>query len=146
MNIDEIDMKILKILSKNARTPYNEIAREVGLSDVAIIKRVKKLEKRGIIKRYTILVDPAKLGYTKVSITGVNVGPDALLKVVEELKKREYVKFIAVTSGDHPIITVIWARDSEELTRIHKELESIPGVTKVYPAIILDTVKEYEVP
>jgi len=143
--LDEVDLKILKTLVDNARTPLTEIAESVGLSDVAVYKRVKKLERMGVIKKYTAVVDPAKLGYTKVSFTGVNVAPDALLSVVEALKEKDYVKFLAVATGDHAIVALIWARDSEELVKIHKEIESIPGVVKVYPCILLDVVKDYSI-
>jgi len=141
--LDEVDLKILKTLFDNARTPLTEIAGSVGLSDVAVYKRVKKLEKMGVIKKYTAVVDPAKLGYTKISFTGVNVAPDALLSVVEALRGRDYVKFLAITTGDHQLIAVIWAKSSDELVEIHREMEKIPGVMKIYPAIVLDVIKEY---
>ncbi len=145
MSIDEIDRKILEILVDNSRTPYNDIARKIGLSDVAIIKRVKKLERLGVIKKYTVEIDPFKLGFTKISITGINVEPDALLNVVNTLKDKDYVKYIALTTGDHELIAIIWARDHDELIKIHREIEGIEGVSKVYPAIVLDVVKKYSV-
>jgi len=140
--IDEIDLKIIEILSRNARTPYVDIARELGISDVAVIKRIKKLESEKVIKKYTIIVDYTKLGYSKASITGINVEPDALLNVVEALKDKPYIKSLYITSGDHALIAVIYARDSDELSRIHKEISSIPGVSKVYPSVLVEVVKE----
>jgi len=71
--IDEKDLKILEILRKNSRTPYSEIAKIVGISDVAVIKRIRKLEQLGLIRKYTIIIDPKKLGYNAVSITGIDV-------------------------------------------------------------------------
>jgi len=143
-NLDDIDKKILSMLMRNSRTPYKDIAKEIGYTDVAVIRRIKKLEESGVIKKYTIEVDPSKIGFNKVSITGINVKPDALLHVVDELKKRRYVKYIAITSGDHEIITIIWAKDHDELDNIHRELKEIEGVEKTYPAIIVDVVKSYE--
>ncbi len=140
--LDEKDLKILKILSKNARAPFSEIAREVELSDVAVMKRVRKLEQLGVIKRYTIVVDPRKLGYRSVSITGIDVEPEYLFSVVDKLKTMPNVKFLAITSGDHSIMTIIWAKDSEEISKIHEELSKIRGVKRVCPAIVLDVIKE----
>ncbi|ABN69161.1 transcriptional regulator, AsnC family [Staphylothermus marinus F1] len=140
--IDEIDMKILKILMENARATYNEIAKRVGLSDVAVIKRIRRLEKDGVIKKYTIIVDPKKLGYSKVSITGINVDPASLFKVIQVLKDKPYIKYIAITSGDHSLIAVIWGKDSNDIMRIHKEIEQLEGVQKLYPSIVLDVIKE----
>ncbi len=140
--IDEKDLKILRILSKNARVPFSEIAREVELSDVAVMKRVRKLEQLGIIKKYTILVDPRKLGFKSISITGIDVEPEYLFSVVDKLRSMPNVKFLAITSGDHSIMTIIWARDSDEISKIHEELSKIRGVKRVCPAIVLDVIKD----
>jgi len=140
--VDEIDLKIIEKLAVNARATYSEIASEVGLSDVAVMKRIRKLEQEGVIRKYTVIVDPAKLGFSKVSLTGINVAPDKLFDVVEELKKRDYVKQLLVTSGDHSLIALVFARSSEEMIRIHDEISRIEGVLKVYPAIVSDIVKD----
>jgi len=140
--VDEIDLKIIGKLTENARATYSEIASEVGLSDVAVMKRIRKLEQEGVIRKYTVIVDPAKLGFSKVSLTGINVAPDKLFDVVEELKKRDYVKQLLVTSGDHSLIALVFARSSEEMIRIHDEISRIDGVLKVYPAIVSDIVKD----
>ncbi len=140
--LDEKDMKIIEILMGNARASYSEIAKALGVSDVAVIKRVRKLEQQGIIKKYTILVDPKKLGYEAVSITGVDVDPEYLFKTVSILKEKDYVKYLALTSGDHQIIATIWARTRDELARILDEISRMPGVKRVCPAVILDVVKE----
>lgn len=140
--VDEKDLKIIEMLRKNARTPYTEIARELGISDVAVLKRVKKLEQQGVIKGYTILLDPKKLGYNVISITGLDVEPEHLFKVLEYLKTRSYVKYLAITSGDHSIIAVIWARDSAEMAKVNDDLSRFHGVKRVCPAIVLDVIKE----
>jgi Lrp/AsnC family transcriptional regulator for asnA, asnC and gidA len=140
--LDEKDLKILEILSKNARATYTEIAKEVGLSDVAVLKRVKSLEQKGIIRRYTIKVDNKKLGYNAVSITGLDVEPEKLFDVINYLKDKSYVKYLALTSGDHTVMTIIWARDSEELSEIHRALSALEGVKRVCPAIVLELFKD----
>jgi len=136
--IDEKDRKILEILIQNARTSYTEIAKQIGLSDVAVIKRIKKLEELGIIKRYTIIVDPAKLGYKLVALVGIDTEPEFIFKIISELKKIESVRYIALTSGDHNIMVVVWAKDREELGEIHNKIMSMDGVKRVCPSIILE--------
>lgn len=135
-------MKIISILTNNARTSYVEIAKEVGISDVAVIKRIKRLENLGVIKKYTAVLDPRKLEYKSVSITGIDVDPQFLYDVLTGLKTRDYVKYLSLTSGDHPIIATIWAKDSDNMAKIHKEISNMPGVKKVCPSIILDVIKE----
>ena len=142
VTLDEKDLKILEILSKNARATYTEIAKEIGLSDVAVLKRVKNLEQKGIIKRYTIKIDNKKLGYNAVSLTGLDVEPEKLFDVINYLKEKKYVKYLALTSGDHTVMTVIWAKDSEELSEIHRTLSTLEGVKRVCPAIVLELFKD----
>jgi len=143
--LDEKDLAILRLLALNSRLPFTEIGRRVGLSDVAVIKRVRKLEGMGIIKRYTIVVDPAKLGYRAVSITGIDIEPQNLFQVVEKLKEMECVKYIALTSGDHSVMTVIWAKDGDDMARIHESISKLPGVKRVCPAVILEVFKDEKV-
>lgn len=143
ISLDEKDMKILEKLAENARITYTDLAKTVGLSDIAVIKRVKKLEEK-IIKRYTIVVDPRKLGYKVVSFTGIDVDPDKLFEVIEMLKNKNYLKGVWLTTGDHQLFTLVLAKDEDEVIRIHKEISEISGVKRVCPAIILKTVKNIE--
>ena len=142
VSLDEKDMKILKILAKNARIPYSEIAKLIELSDVAVIKRVKRLEQSGIIKGYTLIIDPKKLGFNSISITGIDVEPEHLFDVINRLRSMDNVKYIALTTGDHSIIITVWARNGEEMAMIHDRISKIPGVKRVCPAIILDVFKD----
>jgi Lrp/AsnC family transcriptional regulator for asnA, asnC and gidA len=141
--LDEKDSKIIEKLAENARITYTDLARIVGLSDVAVIKRVKKLEEK-IIKRYTIVVDPRTLGYKVASFTGIDVDPEKLFEVVEILKNKSYLKGLWLTTGDHQLVALIWAKDDEEAGKIHKEIAEINGVKRVCPAIVLKTVKDIE--
>lgn len=142
MMLDEKDLKIIEILRENARTSYTDIARKLGISDVAVLKRIRKLEQLGVIRKYTVIVDPKKLGYTAISITGIDVAPEQLFTVLDKLKNKEYIKFLALTSGDHAIMATVWAKNSRELARIHDEISKMDGVKRVCPAVILDVLKE----
>lgn len=143
MDLDEKDVKLIEKLAENARTTYTELARVVGLSDVAVIKRVKKLEEK-VIKRYTIVVDPREIGFKVVSFIGIDVDPEKLFEVVEVLKSKKYLKGLWLTTGDHQLLALIWARDDGEAAKIHKEISEINGVKRVCPAIVLKTVIDLE--
>ncbi len=140
--LDDKDKLLVELLMENARIPYTELAKRLGMSDVAVINRIRKLERMGIIRKYTVLVDPKKLGYKAVSYTGVDVEPDQLFRVMAALRAKEYVRSLAITSGDHSLMAVIWASDGAELARIHEEIAGMPGVKRVCPAMVLEVVKE----
>lgn len=142
IRIDEIDKLIIRELARNSRVTFRELAEIVKLTDVAVIKRVRKLEKIGIIRKYTVIVDPRSLGYEHVSFTGINVKPEKLFDVVKVLEGIECVKYLALTGGDHDILAVIWATTREELEKIHREIEKLDGVIAVYPMILANVVKD----
>lgn len=142
--VSKRDAVILRELSRNARTPITKIAKVLSISDVAVKRRIVKLEESGVIKKYTIIPNNKKLGYDIVALVGVNTNPDKVLDVLQMLKDKDNVTYIALTSGDHDLLVEIWAKDSEELAREVEDLRKVPGVTSVYPSILLDVVRERE--
>lgn len=141
MPLDEKDRMIINILLENARLPFTDIAKQLGITDVAVKKRLKKLEKSGVIRKYTVEVDPLKLGYQNVALVGVDTEPDKILEVAEELSRKKYSRSVYLTTGDHMIMVEIWAKDNTDLMKIIREVGSLPGVKRVCPAIILDQIK-----
>jgi len=140
--LDERDKIIIEMLTKDARTPFTEIAKVLGISETAVRKRVKALEEAGVIKQYTVIIDPSKLGYNLVSLTGVDTMPEKIFEVAAKLKDFEFVRNVYLTSGDHMIMTEVWAKDGEDLSDIiSNKIGKIDGVTKVCPAIILEKLK-----
>ncbi|MEM4882830.1 MAG: Lrp/AsnC family transcriptional regulator, partial [Nitrososphaerota archaeon] len=109
--------------------------------EAAVRKRVKRLENLGIISRYTIEVDPRKLGYEVVAIIGLDVDSEHLLSVMDELKKREEAVRLYLTSGDHMLVAECWFKSSQELSSFIRRLESREGVKRVCPAIVLERLK-----
>ncbi len=140
--LDDRDRVIIEMLTKDARTPFTEIAKALRISETAVRKRVKALEEEGVIEQYTIKVNPAKLGYTLVSLTGVDTLPERIFIVAEELKEFDFVKELYLTSGDHMIMAEVWAKDGQDLSEIlSAKIGQLEGVTKVCPAIILERLK-----
>ncbi|MEM3848950.1 MAG: Lrp/AsnC family transcriptional regulator, partial [Zestosphaera sp.] len=101
--ISKRDAVILRELATNARTPITRIAKILSISDVAVKRRIVKLEESGIIKKYTIVPNNKKLGYDIVALIGVNTNPDKVLDVLQSLKDKDNVTYMALTSGDHDL-------------------------------------------
>ena len=135
------DLDILKELRKNARVSYRELAKKFGVSDTAIRKRIKKLEQMGIIKKYTIEIDPKLLGYGVITIIGIDTKPEHYVSILEKLKTIDEVISLYSTSGDHMILIESWFKTYDEFTKFIKMLEQMEGVTRVCPAIIIEKIK-----
>ncbi|MEM1563547.1 MAG: Lrp/AsnC family transcriptional regulator [Candidatus Bathyarchaeia archaeon] len=140
--IDELDFKIIKLLEEDGRLTFMEIAKKLRLSESTIRKRVQALKENGVIKRFTVEIDPAKIGFNTVAIVGVDVDPPKLLEVAQKLCEYKEIRCVATSTGDHMIMTEIWTKDGRELTRlISEKIGTIEGVKKICPAIILEKLK-----
>jgi len=140
--VDELDLKILRLLEDDGSLSYNGLARKLRLHESTIRKRILSMKNRGVIKKFSVVLDPAKIGFNTVAIVGVDAAPDKLLEVAQELVKMPETRYVATSTGDHMIMTEIWAKDGEEISHVlSKRIGIIEGVKKVCPAIILEKMK-----
>lgn len=141
--MDDKDRKIIQILEKNARTPFTEIAERLKVSESTIRNRVSVLERDGVIKKYTIVVDPIKIGLNTVAIVGLDVEPSMFLEAAKKMADIDKVRYVATSTGDHMIMSEIWTKDGRELSfLISEKIGKIKGVHRICPAIILEKLKE----
>lgn len=141
--MDERDQKIIEILSEDSRIPFTNIAKNLGVSESTVRKRIKVLEEEGVIKKYSIIVDPSKVGYKTVAIVGLDVEPPRFLSVASKLTEFNEIKYVATSTGDHMIMFEIWTRDGKELmTFISEKIGKIDGIHRICPSIILEKLKE----
>ena len=141
--LDATDFEIIRVLRNNARMPFLGIAKHLKVSESTVRSRVNNLQKTGVIKRYSTIVDPLKMGYGSIALVGIDVQPEKFLHVAKKLTEFENVKMVATTSGDHMIMTEIWGEKASELRNfISERIERISGVTRTCPAIITEILKE----
>ncbi len=140
--MDEKDIKIIELLKEDARRPFTEIAKKIGVSEATIRKRIKSLEREGIIKGYTVKVDAEKVGYEAITILGLDVEPNKLLDITNKIKSLDEVKSVSICTGDHMIMAEIWAKNNNHLNKILSEkIGKIKGIQDMCPAIIMDKIK-----
>jgi len=138
--MDKKDEAILKMLMENSRMPRTKMAELLGISETAVRKRIAKLEEEKVLLGYTAKINYKALNYS-VSLTGVDVEPEKMWAVIENLKKIEGIKSIMLTSGDHMIMMEIIAKSVEKLSEIHRKIERLEGVKRICPAVVLDRIK-----
>lgn len=140
--IDDLDAKILRLLEADGSISFTDIARKLRLNESTVRKRVLSLKEKGVIKKFSVIVDPAKIGLGTVAVVGIDAAPDKLLEIAEKLTEIPETKYVATSTGDHMIMTEIWAKDGKELSQILSEkIGVIEGVKKICPAIILEKMK-----
>ena len=116
--LDDLDRRLLDILSLNARISLKELAQEAGLSSPSTADRLRRLEDRGVITGFTVGVNPAALGYALQAVVRVRPMP-GMLHIVEKLIQDtpEFVECDKVT-GDDCFIAKLLVRDMEQLDTI----------------------------
>ena len=140
--MDDVDRKILKELLKNSRQSFREIARKLDVAVGTVLSRVKNLEKEGIIKGYSILIDHEKLGYGLTAIIEVTVAKGKLLEVDEEIAKKPNVCAVYDTTGLTDAMIIAKFKTREELSKFTKSLLSNPYVERTNTHLVLTTIKE----
>lgn len=138
---NETNLQILNILQKNARTPFTKIAEALNLSETAIRKKVRALENQGTIRKYTIEIDPKKIGFDVNVLIGIDTRPEHLVSVTEKLRNIKNIRSLYSSSGDHMLLIECWFSTQKELRGFVKHLHKIKGIKKVCPAIILERIK-----
>ena len=141
--VDEIDVKLLQALTENSKVTCNELGRKLGISRQQVARRLKRLEKMGIIKKYTIAVDFEKLNYIYAGL-GITLKPGVPVEeIIEILKKDKDVKVIERGIGTHDIfLRVAVPKNLRELeSKIHEIIMKIGEVEKVDKTIITEVVK-----
>lgn len=141
MSIDALDMKILRILQQDARKPTVEIAKEVGVNEATVRRRIQKLLKAGIIERFTVVLNYHKLGRGIKAFIGLRVQPSKLKDIVEHLSKHPDIQVLYRTSGDTDIFTEVIFEKMEDLNAFLEEELSLEGITGTIVTIVIGPYK-----
>ena len=141
--LDELDRKIVALLTENARMSDSDIGEAVGVSRVAVRARIDALEKRGVIEGYTTIINPQKIGSAVSAYFEIETEPAQLQPVAEALDRCDTVTQIYFVSGSSKLHVHAVAASSEEMERFLQEfLYRLPGVVKLSCNIILSRKKD----
>jgi Lrp/AsnC family transcriptional regulator, leucine-responsive regulatory protein len=142
LNVDELSLKILALLQENSRMSNSEIGRQIGLSSPAVNDRIKKMERLGIIKKYTVEIDQKKLGfeietYITVSLQGL-FGPTLKETAKSFLKIPEVIEFYNVTGGDDIIMKIV----ASSIDHLRVVISKVAPLGRMYTKIIVTEFKK----
>ncbi len=138
--IDELDKKILSLVSKNARIPYLEVARECNVSGAAIHQRIQRLIKIGIITGSEFIVSPRSIGYSTCAFMGIYLQEAGMYHdVLKQLEKIPEVVECHYTTGGYSMFIKIITRDNQHLKDILADkLQKIAGIARTETIISLE--------
>jgi len=142
IKLDETDVKILKALVLNARLSSRQIAQKLGISTGTVLARIEKLEKTGIIKGYSAIVDHEKLGYELTVITEITVSKGKLLELEKEIARFHNVCCVYDITGLTDAMIIAKFKSRQELSDFTKKLLKMPFIERTNTHLVLTTVKE----
>ena len=128
--IDELDRKILKIITKSARIPFKDVAEQCGVSRAAVHQRVQKMFDNGVITGSSYHVLPRALGYQLCVYIGIKMEKASMYnQVIAALEKIPEVVEAQYTLGEFGLLIKVFARDNEHLLELlNTKLQLIPGI------------------
>lgn len=137
--LDEIDMKILDSLYKDASVSIPKLSKDLGLNLSVTYSRIKRLSRRHIIKQFTIVVDEEKLGLPASALVGVNLDPKQRDQALNEIEKLDAVRAVHEVTGRFDAFVVVKGRNIEEISRmVGERLGKISGVNQTETFVRVD--------
>ena len=150
MAIDKFDLRILDVLQRNGRATLQEVSVQVGLSATPCWNRIKRMEGDGVIRRYTIKIDQAALGYSDTVIVQLTLENHTDRMIDEFGRALEGIPEVLeafLVSGDYDYIVRIAVRDTRDYERLLRErLYKIPGIRHSKSSFVLRTLKLSDTP
>jgi len=130
VKIDKIDRKIIELLKRDGRMSYRKIAEEIGRTEVTVRRRVRKLIKEGVIRRFTVVIDPVKIGKSVQAFISVPIDVKETSKLVEKLRDMEEVSEAYFLAGRTILLLKINVEDLGALSRFLEEKLEVLGETR----------------
>ena len=145
MALDRIERRILALLQGDGRMSNVELAQRIGLSESPCFRRVKKLERDGVIRNYSVVVDQRTLGFTVTAFVLVDMDkqPDARTDEFHaHVAAEPHIVECHAMSGGHDYIMKVLARDIDHFSElIMREILKYPGVRHVESSFSLGEIK-----
>src|SRR5262249_13475054 len=126
---DAVDYRLLALLTEDSRRSYADLGQAVGLSAPSVYARVKKLEERGVIRRYTIVTDPEQLGFGLAALVAVRQQPGFHWERLEAaFREMPPVEACYSVTGDDSYVLLVRVSDARSLEDLLREINGLAGV------------------
>ena len=143
--MDDLDLKILRVLQRDCALPVADVAKQVGLSASPCWKRIKRLQETGVIRDRVAVLDPVRLGFGLTVFVSVKTGEHSaswLQAFAERIESMPEVVAFYRMAGDVDYLLQVVARDMPAFDRFYKTLIEIPGLHDVSSRFSMETIKD----
>jgi len=129
-------------LQRDGRIPFSRIAREVGLSEATIHLRIKRLRESGVLKGFTAIIDPEKIGKNTLAFVLVRTDVRRHNEVLSEIAAIKDVQEAYDITGEYSALVKIRVGNREELAQVLDQIAKIEGVRETETLYVLRVIKE----
>ncbi|MFM1651112.1 Lrp/AsnC family transcriptional regulator [Brevibacillus sp. B_LB10_24] len=139
--LDDLDYQIVCFLQENARIPFTQIAKELGVTEKTVRMRVQQMQDDGVLSLVGV-VNPIKAGIRVETIILIAVDENRLDEVVAELQVLHEVRLVVLISGEYHLMIQVFTRDYDEFAEfMMKKLNKIEGISKTNVIMELKVLK-----
>lgn len=140
--VDKIDLQIIRFLSKDGRTPFAQIAKELGVSNGMVRQRYQRLVQDGVLQIVAI-TNPLLMGFATMAQIGVKADVSRLEEIAEEIAEFEEVVYLVLVTGSYDLHVEVVCRDKIHLLNfLTKKLHGVKGVKEAETFMYLRIAKE----
>lgn len=140
--LDAVDRQIISLLQQDGRTSNVEIARQVGVSEATVRKRLDRLLGEGVM-RITAVPNAAKVGFSTVTFVTLDVDLSYLDSIADRLGRLSEIRAIYYTTGESDLVVEAWFHSSEQLLHfLTQQIAAIPGIKQTATSHVLRTLKD----
>ncbi len=140
-NLDDLDQSILRILQKDCRLPFSKIAQLTGSPESTVRFRTQRLVERKVITKFTIHVDPRKVGMPVVLILMLKINFEQRVDTFNIIAEMSEVLHAFQCTGNYDLIAILHARDLEHVNSLTNKVKATKGVAHMESLIATGLVK-----
>lgn len=142
LGIDQTDIELLSALQENSHQSCRKLSKKVDISSPVVAGRIKALENKGLVKGYSAVLDPAKLGYELTVVIFIQAEANYVKDLAKEVSLLKNVITVYAITGEYDIAVVAKLRGREKLNLFIKDLMVIPHIRNITTDVALNVVKE----
>jgi DNA-binding Lrp family transcriptional regulator len=142
MQLDDTDRRLLAVLLEDARISQRGLAQRIGVAQGTITNRLRRLEELGVIKGYTVLLEPESIGWTMTVITGLRIEKGSMINVQQNIAADPRVFAVYDVTGDYDSMVLARVQSRKDLDDLTKTVFTLKGVQRSFTQVVLNTVKE----
>jgi Lrp/AsnC family transcriptional regulator for asnA, asnC and gidA len=142
IKIDDIDRRIIVALKQNGRTPFAQIAQQLGVSTGMVRQRYQRLVNEGVVQVVAVS-NPMMLGFNTMALLGIKADGRRLQEIAQEIAAFDEVIYLVLSAGGYDILAEVICRDNAHLLDfLSQRLHSVDGVRETETFMYLQIVKE----